>query len=296
MPRTILIADSGSTKTDWLLLSPATGRSYAFTSAGLNPCLAADEAIVDVLASEVLPHLQSVGSVSAIRFYGAGCRPDQIERMQGLLQQQLDCADATVASDLLGAAHALCGTSSGIVAILGTGSGSAVYDGHGFTHQTPSLGYVLGDEGSGAVLGRRLLGDIFKGQLPPHLVRAFAEEEAVTVDEAIRRVYREPAPNRYLAQFTRFLSAHRDEASIRALLVDEFARFFQRNILPYQRPDLPVHFVGSIAHVFAPELHAAAAACQSRVGRIMKSPIEGLEEFVLSAELRAKPSDKIVTK
>lgn len=239
-----------------------------------------DETIAGILTTEVAPH---VPVADAIHFYGAGCRPDQQARMARLLTTHLGAAHADVASDLLGAAHALCGDTPGIVAILGTGSGSALYDGRAFVRQTPSLGFILGDEGSGAVLGRRLVGDLYKGVLPTHLLAAFEAEQDVDLSAIIRHVYSESAPNRYLAQFTRFLSAHLSEPAVHALLVDEFRRFFQRNIAAYERPDLPVHFVGSIAAVFEPLLREAAATALPNapftVGRILPSPIAALGEY-----------------
>lgn len=275
----ILLADSGSSKTDWLLRRTSNGTLHRFASSGLNPCLMTDEEIVCRLREEVLPELASQMSpvaIDRIDFYGAGCRPDQLERMSALLCSTLYAAEAEVASDLLGAARALCGSEAGIVGIMGTGSGSALYDGVRFVQQTPSLGYILGDEGSGAVLGRRLLADVFKRQLPDHILAAFRAESPLTIDEAIRRVYRDAAPNRFLAQFTHFLAAHRTDASVHQLLVDEFRRFFLRNIAAYSHPELPVHLVGSIAYVFKSELCEAAQDCGFTVGRILRSPIDAL--------------------
>lgn len=277
----ILIADSGSTKTEWRGHDTQRGSSLHFTTSGLNPCLMDDDAITKALAEEVAPHLSEDVRFDAIYFYGAGCRPDQCERMARLLMAAIPAEKAEVASDLLGAARALCGDSEGIVAILGTGSGSALYDGAAFVQQTPSLGYILGDEGSGAVLGRRLLGDVFKRQLSDEIVEAFGRECGTTIEEAIRRVYREAAPNRYLAQFTRFLAAHRDDCGVRDLLVNEFRSFFVRNCEAYNRKDLGVNFVGSLAEVFHEEIEAAAVSLGFKVGNVLKSPAENLLEYHL---------------
>lgn len=276
---TLLIADSGSTKTDWLLASPTLSAPLRFSSAGLNPCLMDDDAIKALLRSEVAPHLPDE-VIDRLYFYGAGCRPDQLSRMVRLLSAELAIASVVVASDLLGAAHALCGHEAGTVAILGTGSGSAIYDGERFVQQTPSLGFILGDEGSGAALGRRLLSDVFKRQLPAHIKAAFEAECDVTIDDAIRHVYAGESPSRYLASFTHFLADHRNEPSIKELIVDEFRRFFRRNIVPYGRPDLAVGVVGSLAVVFETELQSAARAEGLEVGRVMKAPIEGILEYV----------------
>lgn len=282
---TILIADSGSTKTDWTLHDTLSHASTRFVSAGLNPCLMDDAEIMRLLADDVAPHVVQTSAVDFVHFYGAGCRPDQIERMQRLIGESIHAKTVHVASDLLGAAHALCGHEAGIVAILGTGSGSAVFDGERFTAQTPSLGYILGDEGSGAVLGRRLVGDLYKGVLPEHLLHAFEKEQKTTLNDVIHNVYRAPAANRYLAQFTRFISAHLDDTAIRSLVVDEFERFFTRNCSAYNRRDLDVNFVGSIAHVFRHELQEAADKTGFAIGRILPSPIESLCEFCVKEHL-----------
>lgn len=278
---TLLIADSGSTKTDWILCGDELASPLRFASSGLNPCLMTDEEISSILRDEVEPHLPEIG-IDRIHFYGAGCRPDQLTRMEQLLVHTTGAARAVVASDLLGAAHALCGRKAGIVAILGTGSGSAVYDGQRFTAQTPSLGFILGDEGSGAALGRRLLGDVFKRQLSATIVAAFEAECGTTIDEAIRRVYREAAPNRYLASFTHFLAAHREEAEIRELLVKEFRLFFVRNLRIYDRTDLCVNIVGSLAVIFESELQTAAAETGFKLGKLLRSPADSLADFCLS--------------
>lgn len=286
---TTLIADGGSTKTDWALLKDAE-LLIRFTTQGMNPGLMSDETIVSLLKTEVLPILHDTFEKSQIIneffaladnldhvvFYGAGCRSEQEERMSRLLMAELGSRNVFVASDLLGAAHALCGEEEGIVCILGTGSGSALYDGKCFVQSTPSLGYVLGDEGSGAVLGRRLLSDVLKSQLPSHLCRAFIDTYKVDAASVIQHVYREATPNRYLAGFTRFLAAHREESSIQALLIDEFRRFFLRNVCTYGRSDLSVNFVGSIAFVFEQELREAASSLGLIVGKILRSPLDAL--------------------
>lgn len=274
---TILIADSGSTKTDWALMGDDKNIIESFQSAGLNPCLMDDVEIKRILSEEVAPHISV--AVDEVRFYGAGCRPDQLGRMERLLCSTLNARHAAVASDLLGAAHALCGRQAGIVCILGTGSGSAVYDGSRFVEQTPSLGFILGDEGSGAVLGRRLVSDIFKRQLPEDIINKFHKDYDISIDEIIRNVYRNPAPNRYLAKFTRFLSENRENDSVRRLIINEFEKFFSRNTSNYNRQDLTVHFVGSIAAVFNEELEVAAAKNNSKIGNILRSPIEGLINY-----------------
>lgn len=278
----LLVADSGSTKTDWLLHNTTDNTTLSFQSSGLNPCLMDDAEITKKLTEEVRPQIETATLSPIVYFYGAGCRPDQVDRMTRLLAATLGAEVKIVASDLLGAARALCGDDEGIVAILGTGSGSAVFDGQRFTKQTPSLGFILGDEGSGAVLGRRLLGDIFKRQLPDYIVSDFEVQFGTTIEEAIRCVYREPNPNRYLAHFVPFLEAHLQEPAIHNLVVNEFRSFFTRNILPYNCTSLPVNFIGSIASIYHLQLKEAATACGCKLGKILRSPGEEILHYHLS--------------
>lgn len=287
-----LIADSGSTKTDWALLRPHC-QPQRFATSGLNPSLMSDEAIVQSLTQEVRPQIDEcllsarsshcdsdipmeVPTIHEITFYGAGCRPEQIERMQRLLLINLSADKAIVASDLLGAAHATCDTEEGVVCILGTGSGSGLYDGQGFAASTPSLGYILGDEGSGASLGKHLLADVWKQQFSEPICRLFRETYPMELPALIERVYREASPNRFLATFTHFLAEQRRLPEIHDFLLREFRTFFRRNIHPYRRRELRVHFVGSVAAVFSEELREAANAEGIRIGQIERNPLDAL--------------------
>ena len=249
---------------------------------GLNPYQQDDRTIRRVLLDELCRAFSSDDVVEAVYFYGAGCRGEGAERLRMLLAACLSVGVfcVHVHSDLLGAAHALCGLREGVVCILGTGSGTALYDGVRFTRQVPSLGYVLGDEGSGAVLGRRWVAEVFKGTVEDSLRRRFLAETGLTVDELLTHVYRMPMPNRYLASFAPFLHGHRAHPDVAALLAGEFDRFFNRCVCPYARPDLSVHFVGSIAWHFSDELRKAAQRCGLRVGQIEKSPLARLVDYV----------------
>ena len=269
----LLTADSGSTKTDWLLQSGNVVIARC-TTQGMNPFMIGQTEIETILRHELLTDERFEG-VSHICFYGAGCRGKGCETMERALRSVWPQAERiTVGSDLLGAARALCGTDDGIACILGTGSNSGLYVGGKLVANVSPLGYILGDEGSGAVLGCRLLGDVLKRQLPQDVCLAFEKRYGLSADAIIQRVYREPMANRFLASFVPFLAAHREHPAIQALLADEFARFFERNILQYERPDLPVHFVGSIAYVFADELRKAALRFGLTMGRILKAPLD----------------------
>lgn len=278
----ILIADSGSTKTDWRLLLH-DGSALDFSTQGFNPYMYTPDGMVEALRGAALPPMRSV-EPELIRFYGAGCRGEQASIVKKALQKVFAKAGVEVCSDLLGTARAVCGDSEGIACILGTGSNSCLYDGEVIVQNVPPLGYILGDEGSGAVLGKRLLGDILKGQLPEAVLRKFRLAHDADIDTVVRRVYKEPFPNRYLASFSYFLHQNRNELCIRELIIDEFNRFFSRNIRTYGRNDLPVHFTGSIAYFFAEELAEAARMSGFRIGLIMKSPMDGLERYTRGME------------
>ena len=272
-----LIADSGSTKTDWLLLDNETGKQRTFKTQGINPFMLTEEQIKEIIQRELLNEKDFVPPTE-IRFYGAGCRGRQCEMLRSVLAQLLPLATGhiVVDSDLVGAAKALCGDADGIACILGTGSNSCLYQNGKIESNVSPLGYILGDEGSGAVLGRRLIGDVLKHQLPLYLCQDFEKQYHLSSDEIITRVYKQPFANRFLASFVPFLHRHKEEQVIRDLLTEEFSRFFQRNIRQYNRPDLPVSFVGSVAYYFREELKVAALQCGFIIGRVLKNPLEGM--------------------
>lgn len=266
-----LIADSGSTKTDWLLLKG--NAQIQIRTQGINPFMLDRKDISEIILTELLPELSEI-SPATVHFYGAGCRGEQIRLLEDILRSFFPQAEIEVASDMLGAARALCGKNEGIACILGTGENTCLFDGKSITENIPPLGFILGDEGSGAVLGKRLIGDILKKQLPENICNDFFAEYGLSTDEIIKRVYKSPLPNRFLASFTFFLHKHKEDKDIQQLIIDEFCRFFKRNVATYRRPDLPVHFIGSIAVHFNNELKAAAERTGFIIGRTHKSPLE----------------------
>lgn len=278
----ILIADSGSTKTDWVL----AGQEVVHTQ-GITPVHQSPDDIRQILEQELLPQLGGlVDSLSAVFFYGSGCTPAHIPVMQQLLKEALSTLHVPsstlrveVHSDLMAAARALCGRDEGIACILGTGANSALYDGERIVQNTPALGYILGDEGSGAVLGRSFMNAIFKNPDFADIREEYLAEQQLTMADIIQRVYREPMANRFLASTSLYIGRHLDNPLLEELVVDNFRQFFRRNIAPYQRPDLPVHFVGSMAQHYRNQLLQAAAAEGYVVGRVMKSPLEGLVAY-----------------
>lgn len=282
-----LIADSGSTKTDWALTREDEVVAQ-YQTQGINPFHQSEEAILSVLRTELQPVLQV--SPSTIYFYGSGVRPELEAMMAGLLTTVFPEAEAEAHGDLLGAARAVCGAHEGIACILGTGANSCLYDGRQIVSNTPPLGYILGDEGSGAVLGIRFLNALYKGFLPSDIVVDFQQETGLTMADVISRVYRQPMANRFLASLAPFISRHQDQPEVRQLMTDHFRSFFSRNVVPYQRRDLAVSFVGSVAFYNQEILREAAAAEGFTVGRVLKSPIEGLASYHCKPE--NKPNNK----
>ena len=284
-----LIADSGSTKTDWCLCDQGAVILNIQTQ-GINPYHQTEEAIEEVLREELLPQLTresrlTAHSSTSIVFYGSGCaNATACNRIKEAIHKVLGASDATIHSDLLGAARALCGHEEGIACVLGTGSNSCLYNGKEIIANTPPLGYILGDEGSSAVLGRRLVGDCLKNQLPEALRDEFLAEYQLTQEIILEKVYRQPLANRFLASLTPFLSKHKEVPEVHKLLVESFVDFFVRNVKQYRRPWLPIHFVGSIANAFSAELKVAAESLGMELGTIMQSPIEGLVKYHGSEE------------
>lgn len=288
----ILIADSGSTKVHWCLVT-ASGQVSDFRTDGINPVFQTYEAIYDCLSNQLLPQMAKLlwaGTITHVFFYGAGCTPEKKGTVKQALEAVFKKAQIEVESDMLGAARGLLGRQAGVACILGTGSGSCYYDGEKIARAVPSLGFILGDEGSGAVLGKRLVGDVLKNQLGDDLKEAFLKECNTSMAEIIDRVYRRPFPNRYLAQLSRFCANHIEDARIHDLVYDHFVQFIRRNLVQYFKESRGASehsetshkiacFVGSIAYYYRPILEEAMAAEGLTVGRILQDPIEGLREY-----------------
>lgn len=274
-----LIADSGSTKVEWCLTDGDKVVRQLFTS-GFNALMLTEEEISQYLDDELVSQLGDIrGEVTEVYFYGAGCVDEDVCRtMRRALRNNLPAAVVIEAnSDLLGAARALFGREEGIACILGTGANSGYYNGREIKDHVGPLGYILGDEGSGAVLGRHLIGDVLKHQLPRELCDRFLDEYNLESGSILRRVYKEPMPNRFLASVTPFLLKNIEEPAIHRLVLNEFKSFFVRNVAQYDRyRQLPVSFVGSIAYLYRPVLQEAADALDATISTVMKSPMEGL--------------------
>ena len=271
----ILIADSGSTKTAWCIIE-GENRQFFYTQ-GINPYQQSEDDIIAELQRSLVPEVRNA---EAIYFYGAGCTAEKAPVVASALRRSISTeADIFVDSDMLGAARSLCGRESGVVCILGTGSNSCLYDGTELVSNVSPLGYVLGDEGSGAYIGKRLVGNCLKRQFSEEVCRLFSEEIQLSTASIVNKVYREPFPNRFLASLSPFCSRHRDLPEIHEFLVDCFREFFLRNVALYERKELPVHFIGSVAWNYRQELEEAAAQLGFRIGKIEQDPLDGLIQY-----------------
>lgn len=270
----ILIADSGSTKTDWCVVE--NGESILrFKTRGMNPFFQTEEEIGKEIEAGLLPSLKGF-EPSAIYFYGAGCAfPEKNDMIRRAVNRYLS-VPVEVGSDLLAAARALCGDQPGIACIMGTGSNSCYYDGREIVKNVSPLGFILGDEGSGAVLGKLLIGDVLKNQLPPALKDQFLTQYELTPALIMDKVYRQPFPNRFLAGFSPFIREHLDEPAIWELVTRSFLAFFTRNVKQYDYFEQPVHLVGSVAWYYQDVLKEIAFDLGIRLGTIARSPMEGL--------------------
>ena len=203
------------------------------------------------------------------------------QTVQDVIRELLPGCTVEVESDLLGAARALCGREAGIACILGTGSNSCLYDGRNIVEHTPPLGYILGDEGSGSFLGKSLLNGLFKGLLPESLKQSFCDKYCLSLSDIIGRVYRQPAPNTFLASLVPFIAEHRTEPAIHDMLTDAFRLFITNNIAIYGHKEMPINCVGGIAYQFEEELRAAAAAKGMQIGCVLRRPIERIVQYHL---------------
>lgn len=276
----ILIADGGSTKIEWQAVDGGLPVKKILTQ-GLNPVMLSRDEMYETMDGELRPAIEDI-KIDRVYYYGAGCFNDETCRRMARVITQIvgPQAEVSVNSDLLGAARALCGDRPGIACIMGTGSNSCYFNGERIIDNVSPLGFILGDEGSGAVLGRELIGALIKNRLPKHLRNEFFDYYQLDLPEIINRVYRNPTPNRFLASFTPFILARIGEPGLRDLVFDQFVKFFERNVANYSYTGLrTVNFTGSIAWHFREILAAAAESTGYETGIITASPMTGLVEF-----------------
>jgi N-acetylglucosamine kinase-like BadF-type ATPase len=269
-----LIADSGSTKTNWSLTDGKSVLKEIFTL-GINPFYQSEHEISDEIEKHLKPKLNDY-SIKSITFYGAGCSfPEKKAFVANALGKHFPNAVIEIQSDLLGAARSLFGRKEGIACILGTGSNSCYYDGKQIVENVSPLGFMLGDEGSGAVLSKTLVADCLKKQMPERLSKKFFDQYDLTPATIMESVYKKPFPNRFLAKFTPFLSENMEEPAIYNIVAQGFDSFFKRNILQYPEGK-QVGFIGSVAYHFRGILEDIAKNQGFTVSKIEQNPMSGL--------------------
>ena len=274
----ILIADSGSTKTDWCVAKDGF-TVKRFTTQGINPYHQDERRINGIVLDELLPQTGEY-KIKKIVFYGSGCREETIPAMKTILHSAFNNnIEVEIYSDLLGAARAICGHEEGIACILGTGSNSCLYDGKKIIGNIPPLGYILGDEGSGATLGKIFINEIFKNSQMNDLKKEFLQVLQMTEGDIIDRVYRQPMANRFLASLAPFIHSHIERHEVNEIVTENFRQFLLKNVKRYHRDDLQVSFIGSIAWHFKSQLLQSALEENVYVGSVEKSPMDGLLRY-----------------
>ena len=276
-----IIAESSSTRTEWALVDGTEIVEHAFTT-GLNPFFQTRREISHAVRLE-LPEAFFRCRWEHVYFYGAGCSSKEKNKiMESSLVAQFK-TPVTVQSDLLGAARGLLVRKPGLACILGTGSNSCLYDGSEIVKTVSPLGFILGDEGSGAYLGKTFIADMLKGLAPAALARAFYEKYEVTPNMLMDEVYTSPLPSRTLSRYSVFLADHLDDPYVYSLIYDAFMRFFNRNIWAYPYKENPICFVGSTCVLFKDILVKAAADYGAEIAKIIRYSMPGLIEY-LSAD------------
>jgi len=274
----ILIADSGSTKTEWCLLNG--NKKTKVITQGISPYFLTGEQVIEIINKELLPKLKKAAP-DQVFFYGTGCsNPANVKMIRKSIQTVFSGADVKVDHDLAGAAKALCGDSKGIACILGTGSNSCYYNGKRIVKNSPGLGYVLGDEGSGTYLGRKVIQYYLYNTFDPDLMDRFNAKYQTNITEILNAVYKKPLPNRYLAGFAGFLAENRGHFMIENIIEDGFNDFFFNHIYKYRESwTLPIHFVGSIAWGFRDVLKEMCHSYELQLGKILQNPMDGLIKY-----------------
>jgi len=274
----ILIADSGSTKCEWCLLSG--GRKKKVETIGISPYFLDSAGIGQVLMKELVPSLKK-DQVDVVYYYGTGCNnPDNRKIVQKAIQKVFPDARVHVTHDLMGAALALCGKTKGIACIMGTGSNSCYFDGRKIAKNSPGLGFILGDEGSGAYLGKKVLQYYLYNTFDEELRYKFDAKYVTTAKEILEKVYRGPLPNRYLASFNMFLVENRGHYMVENIIEDALNDFFFYHLCKYRESwKLPIHFVGGVAYGFRDVIKELCGVYEFELGKILQKPMDGLIKY-----------------
>lgn len=280
----ILLADSGSTTTDWYLIRKDQP-GISIQTEGLNPYFVSAEKAESIIEKDVLP-LVFPENINAIFFYGAGCsRASKRDLISDVLEDCFSRPSIEVHTDILGTGRALFGTNRGIAGILGTGANLAVYGGKEIEYSLPSLGYILGDEGSGTSLGFTLLRSFLRDELPGEIRNKFEQKYQLEHQTIMDAIYHQLHPNRWAAGFTKFLKDNIDHPFIEELVMNNFRYFIHKNLLKISEyKDLEIGFTGSIAFHFGDQLKKAASEKGIRISSVIASPVEGLIRYHTPAE------------
>jgi len=278
MPVVKLIADSGATKAEWCLLQ--NGKKKTVFTQGISPYFLNTEQITDLLLKELKPKLKGI-DVDEVYYYGTGCaNPVNAKSVKLAIKKIFPESKADINHDLMAAARALCGREKGVACILGTGSNSCYYDGKKIIKNSPGLGYVLGDEGSGAFLGKKVIQYYLYGTFDDELRGRFDLTYTTNTAEILENVYKKPLPNRYLATFAKFLADNRGHYMIENIIEDGLNDFFFNHLCKYRETwTLPVSFAGSVAFGFKDVLQQLCNSYEFEMGKVMKNPMEGLVDY-----------------
>jgi len=273
-----LIADSGSTKAEWCVING--NKKKIFVTQGMSPYFISSQQMQDILTNEIKPNVKKI-NIDEIFYYGTGCiNPDNNKMVKSVIKNVFPNAKIEVDHDVTAAAKALCGKEKGIACILGTGSSSCYYNGKKIVKNSPGLGYVLGDEGSGAYLGKKVI-QYYLYNIFDNGLRARFDARFVTNNvEILNAIYKQPLPNRYMASFAIFLAENRGHYMIENIIEDGLNDFFFNHVNKYRESwTLPVHFVGSIAFGFKDVLADLCNTYQLQLGKVLKNPLQGLIEY-----------------
>jgi len=274
-----LIADSGATKCEWCVLENGKKIKSIITQ-GISPYFLSGPEIIALLEKELLPKLKKF-TVKQVFFYGTGlANPKNVTVLKSVLKKLFPASKAEVQNDLLAAARALCGKQKGIACILGTGANSCFFNGKKMVKNSPGLGYVLGDEGSGAYLGKKVIQYYLYNTYDEELKARFEKRFQTTPMEILENVYKKPLANRYLASFAIFLAENRGHYMIENIIEDGLNDFFFTHLYKYRESwTHPIHFVGSIAFGFKDVLKDLCNTYELELGRVLKAPMQGLIEY-----------------
>jgi glucosamine kinase len=279
----MLIADSGSTKTDWRFIHPITGKINSISTTGLNPVFStSNEIAIEIKKKFPVSAVHTIrSSKSKIYFYGAGCSSKERNRvLTDALKKIFPTSKAIIHHDITASARALLGTNQGIACILGTGSNSCYYDGEKVVKTIGGLGYVLGDEGSGAHIGKEFIKSYLNDELPEHLHRQFEKKHHLNKNKIIHSIYTQKYPNRFLSSFARFIHSCLEDSFIKELVTKCVDNFFEKTICKYENhKNLPVGFVGSIAENFKPIIYTVATNRNIKITKIISNPIDELVSY-----------------